>query len=148
MITCWVEHSLRKVFQDEGPSAHASRDIHLFAARNEREDAQICLRSGRGYGEVESAMALTATRRPDTDVVDNATALFRFRSDATGVLELSWTSPVNQMSSEIHGSEGALPVRAPGGALQIRRRSGETVEIPPGEFDPPGPLGNQPRARQ
>jgi UDP-N-acetylglucosamine 3-dehydrogenase len=90
------------------------------------------------FGEVESVSALTATRRPDIDVVDNATALFRFRSGATGVLELSWTSPVNHMTFEIHGSEGMLLVRAPGEALQIRRRDGETIEMPPEEFDPQG----------
>jgi len=45
MLTYWVEDSLQKVFQDDGPSARATTAIRLAAARNEREDAQVCLRS-------------------------------------------------------------------------------------------------------
>ncbi|MCE5218054.1 DUF4091 domain-containing protein [bacterium] len=52
MVTYWVEDSLRKVFQNEGPSAEASQEIHLAAARNEREDVQVCLRSESAYREV------------------------------------------------------------------------------------------------
>lgn len=89
-------------------------------------------------GEVESVCALTATRRRDIDVVDNATALLRFRSGATGVLELSWTSPVTHMSFEVHGSEGVLYAGAPGEPLRIRRVDGDPVDIPPEEFDPRG----------
>lgn len=89
------------------------------------------------FGDVASVSALTATRRPDIDVVDNATAVFQFSNGATGVLELSWTSPVNYMTFEIHGSEGVLLVRGPGQALEILRE-GETVTIPPEEFDPQG----------
>ena len=89
-------------------------------------------------GEVQSVCALTATRRPDVDVVDNATALLSFRSGATGVLELSWTSPVNHMSFEVHGSEGVLYAGAPGEPLQIRRPDGDPVDIPPEQFDPQG----------
>ncbi|MEI6502180.1 MAG: Gfo/Idh/MocA family oxidoreductase [Armatimonadota bacterium] len=90
------------------------------------------------FGDVESVSALTATRRPDIDAVDNATALFRFRSGATGVLELSWTSPVDHMSFEIHGSEGVLTVRGHGEPMQLRRRGGETTEILPEQLDPQG----------
>lgn len=89
-------------------------------------------------GEVQSVCALTATRRPDIDVVDNATALFAFRNGATGVLELSWTSPINHMSFEVHGNEGVLQAGAPGESLQIRRPDGEAVDIPPEQFDPQG----------
>jgi len=90
-------------------------------------------------GEVASVSALTETRRPDMDAVDNATALFRFRSGATGVLELSWTSPVNHMSFEVYGTEGVLQAGAPGEGLRLRRRGGEVVEIPPEEFAAKGP---------
>lgn len=89
-------------------------------------------------GAVESVSALTATRRPDIDVVDNVSALFRFRSGATGVLELSWTNPVNHMSFEIHGSEGVLEAGAPGEGLHLRTRSGDATEITPEQFDPAG----------
>lgn len=90
------------------------------------------------FGDVVGVSALTATRRPDIDVVDNATALLRFRSGATGVLELSWTSPVDHMSFEMHGSEGVLTVRGHGEPMQLRSRGGETIEISPEEFDPQG----------
>lgn len=89
--------------------------------------------------ETSSVAAQTDSRRADIDVVDNATALFRFRSDATGVLELSWTSPANHMSFEILGSEGILSAGAPGEGIQIRQRDGETVTIAPTDFNPPGP---------
>lgn len=45
MLTIWVEDSLKKVFQDDGPTPTATRSIELAAARNEREDAQICVRT-------------------------------------------------------------------------------------------------------
>jgi hypothetical protein len=47
----WVEDSLKKVFQDQGPSPDATSAISLCAARNEREDAQLCLRSSGGIRE-------------------------------------------------------------------------------------------------
>jgi UDP-N-acetylglucosamine 3-dehydrogenase len=87
-------------------------------------------------GEVESVSAATATLRPDIDVVDNATALFRFRNGATGVLELSWTSPVNHMCFEIHGSEGILLADTPANGIRIRQRDGEVVEIPEAQYLP------------
>ena len=90
------------------------------------------------FGDVDTVSALTSTRRPDIDVVDNATALFHFRNGATGVLELSWTSPVNHMTFEIHGSEGLIRAGAPADGLQIRTRDGETVTIPQEQFDPKG----------
>ncbi len=90
------------------------------------------------FGDVASVSAQTATRRPDIDVVDNATALFHFQSGATGVLELSWTSPIDHMSFEVYGSEARLRVPSSGEPLQLLRRGGEMVEIPPAEFDPQG----------
>lgn len=90
-------------------------------------------------GPVESVRALTDTRRPDIDVVDNATALFRFASGATGVLELSWTSPVNHMSFEVYGSEGILRADAPSAPITITPREGDVVTVGPDELDPPGP---------
>lgn len=85
------------------------------------------------FGEVESIRALTDTRRPDIDVVDNAVVLFRFRNGATGVLELSWTSPVNRMCMEIHGSEGVLLAGASGDGLQVQRSAG-VEHIPPAQY--------------
>jgi len=90
-------------------------------------------------GDVASVSAQTDSRREDIDAVDNATALFRFRSGATGVLELSWTSPANHMSFEIYGREGILSAGAPGEGVQIRKRDGETVTVAPADLDPPGP---------
>lgn len=52
MLIHWVEDSLKKVFQDDGPSAEATYRVRLAAARNEREDVQICLRSSQGVAEV------------------------------------------------------------------------------------------------
>ncbi len=52
MLTYWVEDSLKKVFQDDGPTRFATRTIDLAAARNEREDAQICIQSSVPVGEL------------------------------------------------------------------------------------------------
>lgn len=90
-------------------------------------------------GPVSSISAQTDSRREDIDVVDNATALFRFRSGATGVLELSWTSPVNHMSFEILGSEGILSAGAPGEGIHLRGRDGTETTVTPESFNPPGP---------
>lgn len=59
-------------------------------------------------GEVESVAALVDTWREGIDVTDNASALFRFKNGATGVLELSWTLPPGAGFLEIYGSEGAI----------------------------------------
>src|SRR5690606_9260060 len=85
-------------------------------------------------GPVESVSAHTATIRPDIDVVDNATALFRFRGGATGVLELSWTSPVNRMCFEIQGTEGLLLATTQNEPVRILRRDGTTEEYGPDQF--------------
>ncbi len=86
------------------------------------------------FGEVRTVRALTATRRPDIDAVDNATALFGFANGATGVLELGWTSPVNRMCMEVHGSEGILLAAAPGEGMQILRGDGTVEQITPDQY--------------
>jgi len=91
------------------------------------------------FGDVRTVSAFTQTRRPDIDVVDNVAALFSFASGATGVLELSWTSPVNHMSFDIHGSEGLLCVGAPGESVRLHRAGADPTEIPPEDFSPQGP---------
>jgi len=52
MLTWWVAGSLQKVFQDDGPGGDAGKEIRLAAAGNEKEDAQICLRSDRKVARV------------------------------------------------------------------------------------------------
>ncbi|MBN8216194.1 MAG: Gfo/Idh/MocA family oxidoreductase [Spirochaetes bacterium] len=59
-------------------------------------------------GEVDRVSAIVDTRRPEIDVPDNVTALFRFQNGATGVLELSWTFPAGAGLLEIYGSAGTL----------------------------------------
>lgn len=52
MIAHWTVGSLTKVFHDDEPGSGAEAAIHLVAARNEKEDAQICLRSSCPVGKV------------------------------------------------------------------------------------------------
>ena len=86
------------------------------------------------FGDVETVSALTDSRRPDIDVVDNATALFRFRNGATGVLELSWTSAVGHMAIEIHGSDAMLRTGATAkDGITIVGKDGTTEKL--GEAD-------------
>jgi UDP-N-acetylglucosamine 3-dehydrogenase len=87
------------------------------------------------FGPVASVSALTESRRADMDAVDSATALFNFASGATGVLELSWTSPVNQMTFEIYGTEALLKVGAPNDGLQVLRPGADPELILPEQYD-------------
>jgi len=61
-------------------------------------------------GDVAEIAACVDTRTPDIDVPDNASALMRFKNGATGVLELSWTTPVGAGHLEIYGTRGTLRV--------------------------------------
>ncbi len=59
-------------------------------------------------GPVREIAAITGTRKAGIDVPDNASALMRFESGATGVLELSWTIPCGGMFLEVYGETGTL----------------------------------------
>ncbi len=59
-------------------------------------------------GPVSEINAITETRTRTLDVVDNVCALLRFESGATGILELSWTAPVECGLIEVYGDKGAL----------------------------------------
>ena len=59
-------------------------------------------------GPVTELAALTGTRKPGIDVVDNATVIMRFENGATGVLELSWVTPCGGGFFEIYGEKGTL----------------------------------------
>ena len=59
-------------------------------------------------GPVKEIAASRCTRTPGIDVDDNVSALFRFASGATGVLELSWTMPAGGGLLEVYGSTGRL----------------------------------------
>ncbi|MBT4816049.1 MAG: Gfo/Idh/MocA family oxidoreductase, partial [Lentisphaerae bacterium] len=92
------------------------------------------------FGDVESVRALTDTRRPDIDVVDNVAVLFRFRNGATGVLELSWTRPVGHMCVEIHGSDGILLAGANAkDGIKILGRDNEVERLSESDLTQPSP---------
>jgi predicted dehydrogenase len=59
-------------------------------------------------GEITDVAAVLNTRTPGIDVPDNACALFRAASGATGVLELSWTAPVGAGLLEVYGTRGRI----------------------------------------
>jgi UDP-N-acetylglucosamine 3-dehydrogenase len=59
-------------------------------------------------GPVTEIAAITNTRVKKIDVPDNASAMMRFASGATGVLELSWTIPCGGNLFEIYGEKGTL----------------------------------------
>ena len=71
-------------------------------------------------GPVLEINAITETRVKTIDVVDNARALMRFASGASGVLELSWTSPENYGLLEVYGGKGVLRMGfAPDGKIEL-----------------------------
>jgi len=79
-------------------------------------------------GEVDEVAAYVDTWKPDIDVPDNVSALFRFRNGATGVLELSWTLPVGAGLLEVYGTAGTLRVGFGGAAIELlKREEGKTV---------------------
>ncbi|HEO71810.1 MAG TPA: Gfo/Idh/MocA family oxidoreductase, partial [Candidatus Hydrogenedentes bacterium] len=59
-------------------------------------------------GDVAEIAAYVDTRAKRIDVPDNFSALLRFESGATGVLELSWTIPCGGMLIEVYGTKGTL----------------------------------------
>ena len=59
-------------------------------------------------GAVDRIAALVDTWKEGIDVPDNVSALFRFKSGATGILELSWTLPSGAGLLEVYGSEGSI----------------------------------------
>ena len=70
-------------------------------------------------GEVDSIAADCRTRRPDINVVDNVSAVFRYKNGATGVLEMSWTRPNGGGALEIHGTKGSISQDLFGGGFEI-----------------------------
>jgi len=59
-------------------------------------------------GNIAEVAAYTDTRTVRIDVPDNCVALMRFENGATGVLELSWTTPVGAGMMEIYGTRGTI----------------------------------------
>lgn len=73
-------------------------------------------------GEVESVQAHVATRTPGIDVPDNVSALLQFRNGATGILELSWTTPSGGWFLEVYGTEGAIRFGFSGNAIELMQK--------------------------
>ncbi|MBN2308478.1 MAG: Gfo/Idh/MocA family oxidoreductase [Candidatus Hydrogenedentes bacterium] len=59
-------------------------------------------------GEVDEVAAYVDTRTPRIDVPDNVCATMRFKNGATGVLELSWSTPCGASTFEVYGTKGTL----------------------------------------
>jgi predicted dehydrogenase len=59
-------------------------------------------------GPADTVAGFVDTRLPDIDVSDNVNALFRYKSGATGVLELSWTMPGDAGYLEVYGTKGRI----------------------------------------
>lgn len=71
-------------------------------------------------GPVVEVVSATDTRISGLDVADKAVTLMRFKNGVTGVLELSWSSPVNTGLIEVYGSKGVLRLGfAPDGGLDL-----------------------------
>lgn len=59
-------------------------------------------------GDPISVQAVTATSLMETDVDDNAVAVFRYASGALAVLETSWTFQAGLTTTEIYGEKGVI----------------------------------------
>jgi len=59
-------------------------------------------------GDIVEVASYVDTRLAHFDVPDNANAICRFENGATGMLTLSWTTPVGGGFLEVFGTEGTL----------------------------------------
>ncbi|MCP4639086.1 MAG: Gfo/Idh/MocA family oxidoreductase [bacterium] len=59
-------------------------------------------------GQVDEVAAYVDTRTKGIDVPDNVAAIMRFDNGATGVLELSWSTPCGAGTLEVYGTKGTL----------------------------------------
>lgn len=97
-------------------------------------------------GPVAEISAFNDTRDKKIDVLDNARALLRFESGATGVLELSWTTPVGGGLLEVYGTKGTMRMGfAPDGQTELMTLSGKS---PTPKVKYPKPLKNVPTSQQ
>lgn len=86
-------------------------------------------------GEAVEVSGRLDTRTKGIDVPDNVNALFRFKSGATGVMELSWTVPTAPGLLEIYGTKGTIRMgvdsHAGGGEKIMIVRPGKPNMSPP-----------------
>lgn len=86
-------------------------------------------------GEITHVAAYVDTRLKHIDVPDNVSALMRFANGATGVLELSWTTPCGAGLLEVYGTKGTLRLGSdPAHPIEISNpaptKKGHTVRRP------------------
>ena len=76
-------------------------------------------------GDVVKLRSINKTMSDKYDVVDNATTLFEYAGGATGVLELSWTTPVGGGLLEVYGTKGTIRMGFGSGGPEISKSNGE-----------------------
>ena len=72
-------------------------------------------------GPITEVAAFADSRMEESDATDNAGALFRYRNGATGVLELSWTTPAGGSLIEVYGEKGRVRMGFSDKALELTR---------------------------
>ena len=80
-------------------------------------------------GDVAEIASLVDSRTKGIDVPDNVSALFRFKSGATGVLELSWTLPAGGNLLEVYGTKGRIRAGFTEQPIELTRSIGKTMRV-------------------
>ncbi|MHC4884303.1 MAG: Gfo/Idh/MocA family protein [Planctomycetota bacterium] len=82
-------------------------------------------------GPAEKLYANTQIREKGHEVPDNVTSLIEYRNGATGVLELSWTTPVGGGYLELYGTKGTIRMGFDGGKLELAKPGKGFEEVKP-----------------
>lgn len=60
------------------------------------------------FGDIARLRSINKSLSDEYEVIDNSTTMFEYVNGATGVLELSWTTPVGGGMLEVYGTKGTI----------------------------------------
>lgn len=83
------------------------------------------------FGKVNQIYSINSTTIKGNDVPDNVTSVFDFANGASGVLELSWTTPSGGAFLEVYGTEGMIRLGFNPAGLELSTKPGKFKVIKP-----------------
>ncbi|NOY75131.1 MAG: Gfo/Idh/MocA family oxidoreductase [Kiritimatiellaeota bacterium] len=84
------------------------------------------------FGDIAKLRSINQTKSGNYDVPDNSTTLFDFKNGATGVLELSWTTPAGGGLLEVYGTKGTIRMGFGSDGPEVSKASGgfKALKVP------------------
>ncbi|MCK5845312.1 MAG: Gfo/Idh/MocA family oxidoreductase, partial [Victivallales bacterium] len=84
------------------------------------------------FGTVSKLRSINQTKSKDYNVPDNSTTLFEFANGATGILELSWTTPTGAALLEVYGTKGCIRMGFGSAGPEISKSGGgfKALKVP------------------